>query len=224
MRLGLFILPLFISVSVLAQNTTDSTRVKNSKSIDDLKKRIEAIEGKNTLAAIDNSELQKIIKKQQDSIVVLNQLLHQLSENQLTSKYNSNKRVDTKELNKDLNHSSLAKKELGDCKCVRIFYNPYQTAVNFEEFNELDSLVTVFLSHPDAKIRIVGHADKSGYDPNNIYLSQKRAMLLKAYLMKTKKISDKQITTEWHGSSQPSIDTQDPEKQFLNRRTEIFVE
>lgn len=224
MRLGLIALTFFIGLSVIAQNTTDSTRIKNSKSIEDLKKRIEAIEGKNTLAALDNSELQKIIKKQQDSIAILNQLLHQLSENQLTSKYNSNKRVSAKELNKDLNHSLLAKKELGDCKCVRIFYNPYQTEVNYEEFNEIDSLVSVFLSKPDAKIRIVGHADKSGYDPNNIYLSQKRAMLLKVYLIKTKKISDKQIVTEWHGSSQPSIDTQDPEKQFLNRRTEIFLE
>ena len=90
-------------------------------------------------------------------------------------------------------------------------------------FPEIDSIANLLNSKPTLKIKLVGHSDKTGTETNNVFLSKSRVDNLKNYYIKEKKISASKIITEWHGSAIPSKDAMDNDKQFLNRRVEIYL-
>lgn len=76
--------------------------------------------------------------------------------------------------------------------------------------------------NPSSRIVITGHTDKSGPESYNIELSQRRAEVVKLYLMR-KGISASRITADGLGSSQPIADNSTPEGRQQNRRTEVTV-
>ena len=108
------------------------------------------------------------------------------------------------------------------CNCKAIFYMSSQFELNFDELNEIKNLVKELEANPRKKITIIGHANQTGSEENNIPLSKQRAETLKKFLVSTKNISSKNITVEWYGSSKP-IQGLALEKDFLNRRVEIKV-
>lgn len=210
----------FFGFALFSQTSADSVAIKNKLLIEQLRNRIAVIEDPNKII----NELKSKEKLQQDSIEKLNALLKQLSEKQLTEKYNTNKQVDIQELNKDLKNNSFVLSELGDCGCTRIYYNSNQTEVDYSVFNELDSLALICIKDSNKKLKLIGHADKTGSEAHNVYLSKARVTNLKNYLVNNKKVAAKNIIIEWHGSAIPFKDASEPEKQFLNRRAEIFLE
>ena len=203
----------------LAQSNQDSLALKNKILIEQLRQRIAVIENPNGII----NELKDKDRKSQDSIKVLNEMLRVANEKKLTEKYKNGKQVDANELNNDLRNNILALSELGDCHCVRIYYNANQTEVNYNSFKELDSIATALTENPSLKLKLVGHADKSGQEQYNMVLSKERVTHLMNYFVSEKKIGEKRIEIEWHGSALPFKDSQDEQKQFLNRRAEVFI-
>ncbi len=97
-----------------------------------------------------------------------------------------------------------------------------QTKIDYKQFRQLDSIAMLCLIDPSLKIKLVGHADKTGKESNNIRLSKQRAVSLKKYLVKVKHISEKNILLEWHGSAVPARGIAKTNNK-LNRRAEITL-
>jgi len=104
-----------------------------------------------------------------------------------------------------------------------LFFKPYQTELNYKEFVGVDSIFNICKLNPSAKLKLIGHADKTGDETTNLELSRKRVLALKNYILNNTDISKERIITEWHGSAIPTQDASSSDKQFLNRRVEIML-
>jgi uncharacterized coiled-coil protein SlyX len=222
-----FFIALFslFALQLKSQSTGDSIHTENQQLINSLNNRLTAIEN---IGNGDNpyvNEIKKLkaqVKIQNDSIEELNRLLAQLKKSPFDKKNGGINEMSDKDLNASLNKSSVTSQQLGACNCFRLFYKPYQTELDFNSFSELDSLVNICKNNSRTKLKIVGHADKSGDEKENRVLSEKRVVALKNYLA-VKGIASDKIIIEWHGSAMPDVDAKDADKQFLNRRAEVIV-
>lgn len=116
---------------------------------------------------------------------------------------------------------------------VNIVYEPERTItlsnVQFDvskatlrptSYKDLIELVKYMNIKKDEKIEIGGHTDSSGIEEKNVLLSQQRAEVIKAYLVKNG-IPEANVFAKGYGSSQPIADNQTPEGKAKNRRTEV---
>ena len=92
--------------------------------------------------------------------------------------------------------------------------------ISKKEGKSLDSTYTTLSQLTDAKITLGGHADAIGSDKYNMKLSEKRANIVKEYLVK-KGLNADNITVEAFGESKPAADNKTAKGRNLNRRTEI---
>lgn len=190
MRAGFLTGLLLISSFCFSQSAADSTAAAKNKLL------IEQL--RQRIAAIEDphsiiNDLKEKDRKSQDSIALLNKLLAEKRNAEIM---------------------------LPACDCFRMFYGVKQISLNYAEFTQLDSIASLLKKDPLLKLKIVGHADKTGDEQRNIELSKERAATLKNYLVEQKKLDENRINTEWHGSSIPSKDSR---QEFLNRRVEVFV-
>jgi outer membrane protein OmpA-like peptidoglycan-associated protein len=84
----------------------------------------------------------------------------------------------------------------------------------------LDNAASAYQICRQAQVIVAGHADRSGPDPYNVGLSQRRATNVRAYLA-GRGIPDGAMTTVALGESRLQIDTADGVREPLNRRVEI---
>lgn len=201
---------LLFSVSVsLAQ---DSTTVKNSARISDLKERIERMQTATspnlTECATEIDRLLAESRTRQDSIRMLQGEVRAM-----------------KEKGAGLNISAYLKDKMrsSDCGCTRIFYKTDEASSNYAGIAALDSIVSLAKSGSRYIVLLVGHADKSGSEVANILLSQKRVASLKDYLVRTKGLNSEFIDTEWHGSMRSVNGVVDAAKSDIDRRVEVFL-
>ncbi len=87
-------------------------------------------------------------------------------------------------------------------------------------YKDLLELLKYLSIKKDEKIEIGGHTDSSGIEEKNVLLSQQRADVIKAYLVKNG-IPEANVFAKGYGSSQPISDNQTPEGKAKNRRTEV---
>lgn len=92
--------------------------------------------------------------------------------------------------------------------------------ISKKEGKSLDSTYTTLSQLNDPKITLSGHADAIGSDKYNMKLSEKRANIVKDYLVK-KGLNGDKITVEFFGESKPAADNKTKKGRDLNRRTEI---
>ena len=218
----------FIVFNGIAQTKADSTAIKNQQLINGIKNRI------NTIENIGNSnfdcdkqinDLTAKIRLQQDTITKLKKL-SDLNKDLASQKKYTNNYINSKsdkELNNELNNNDFVNKNIGSCNCVRLFFKPYQTELNYKEFTQIDSMLNICKSNTNLKLKLVGHADKTGDESINLELSEKRVIALKNYLLNNTNMNAGRVITEWHGSAIPSQDASSSDKQFLNRRIEIML-
>ncbi len=76
--------------------------------------------------------------------------------------------------------------------------------------------------YPELKIEIQGHTDNTGSESYNQKLSEKRATVVRNYLM-SKGISPSRMTVKGYGESNPVSDNSTPEGRSLNRRIEFKI-
>ena len=89
----------------------------------------------------------------------------------------------------------------------------------------LDRLVYILYKFPKYKIHIIGHTDSQGTEEYNQPLSEKRAQVVRRYLMR-EGIHEARLSWEGKGENEPldlpkTLDPEDVHRQ--NRRVEIYL-
>jgi outer membrane protein OmpA-like peptidoglycan-associated protein len=87
----------------------------------------------------------------------------------------------------------------------------------------LDAITQIAKANPSIKIHLHGHADSSGPEKFNQYVSTQRALGAKNLLINAG-VSAQQIETHGHGSENPVASNSTSDGRLQNRRTEIEIE
>ncbi|MDP4184660.1 MAG: OmpA family protein, partial [Bacteroidota bacterium] len=114
-------------------------------------------------------------------------------------------------------------------KVLEVVSEPVYFKINLYDIRKAervkaDNAVKYLKAHPNAKIIISGHADKTGPNAFNLKLSKQRAQVVYKYLLskKVKKSSIAGVTS--YGSSKPAVEGDSPEALSKNRRTEFELQ
>ncbi|EEI89997.1 OmpA family protein [Sphingobacterium spiritivorum] len=87
---------------------------------------------------------------------------------------------------------------------------------------ELSKLAKLLKDNSKTKIRVDGHTDATGTPEYNLWLSDKRAVSVKKFLVDSG-ISESRITTKGIGQAKPVADNKTPEGRQMNRRVEVVL-
>jgi outer membrane protein OmpA-like peptidoglycan-associated protein/tetratricopeptide (TPR) repeat protein len=98
-----------------------------------------------------------------------------------------------------------------------------QTEPLSESFIELDNLIHTLTINPTLEVAIHGHTDNIGLPSANLSLSEKRAEVIKNYLI-SKGIAATRLTSRGFGETQPIIGNETSEGRASNRRMEFLIQ
>jgi OOP family OmpA-OmpF porin len=88
---------------------------------------------------------------------------------------------------------------------------------------DLQALGNFLKKNPNAYALLVGYTDSIGPEEYNLYLSNRRASSVGAYLMNNHGVSQNQIVVNWYGEANPVAGNDTAEGRAQNRRVEIAV-
>lgn len=103
-----------------------------------------------------------------------------------------------------------------------ILFDVNSDKIKPESSGALKDIATVLNENKDIKVKIVGHTDSDGDDKANVSLSEKRALAVKAYLVKNFGIAEASLSTEGKGEAQPVDKNTTVEGKANNRRVEFI--
>lgn len=86
----------------------------------------------------------------------------------------------------------------------------------------LSANAEILMRHPSVEVRVEGHADRYGSDIYNLALGQRRADVVKRYLVDMG-VADAQLGVISYGEERPLVDEGDAAKEAPNRRAEFLV-
>jgi len=95
-----------------------------------------------------------------------------------------------------------------------------KATVKPESYPIIEQITNYLKEHPQVKIVIEGHTDNTGNDASNLTLSDKRAMSIKAEIVK-RGIDPSRMETKGYGSSKPIADNKTADGRTQNRRVTI---
>ena len=84
----------------------------------------------------------------------------------------------------------------------------------------LDQVQADFVRGRPARLTVAGHADRSGPEPYNEDLSERRAQNV-ARALAQRGVPERAMAVEWYGERRPRIPTPDDQREPRNRRVEI---
>lgn len=87
----------------------------------------------------------------------------------------------------------------------------------------LDTVATALATYADRDLRVEGHTDSQGNDEANRVLSQRRADVVRGYLV-TRGVPEARIRAEGRGEAEPVAPNDTADGRAANRRVEIVVE
>ncbi|GAA0872895.1 hypothetical protein GCM10009117_20420 [Gangjinia marincola] len=87
----------------------------------------------------------------------------------------------------------------------------------------LKEIASVLNENTSKNVTIIGHTDIDGSDASNLELSKKRAASVKEYLVENFGVSQKQLSTNGKGETDPLEKGTDPASKAKNRRVEFIV-
>lgn len=103
-----------------------------------------------------------------------------------------------------------------------VYFQSGKSSINrTEEINTWLTTAKAYLEkNPNEKLSVTGHTDSDGDDALNIALSEKRAGIVKAILVKDG-FADAKLTVIGKGESEPIAENDTPENKAKNRRVSI---
>ncbi|MFZ5947615.1 MAG: DUF6089 family protein [Stygiobacter sp.] len=101
-----------------------------------------------------------------------------------------------------------------------VYFGFDKNKISKKELATLDSTIVTLSQLNDPQITVSGHADAIGSDKYNMKLSEKRANVVKEYMVK-KGLNSEKITVEFFGESKPVETNKTAKGRAMNRRTEI---
>jgi outer membrane protein OmpA-like peptidoglycan-associated protein len=103
-----------------------------------------------------------------------------------------------------------------------VYFDTNKFNINSASQKTLNKLVGVFKEYPDTNILVVGHTDSQGAEDYNMTLSKNRANAVTNYLSQNG-ISNRRLTTNWFGETQPMHDNTSAEGRAKNRRVNVAI-
>ncbi|MCX7874993.1 MAG: DUF6089 family protein [Melioribacteraceae bacterium] len=101
-----------------------------------------------------------------------------------------------------------------------VYFGFNKSKISKKEQTTLDKTIETLSNLNNPQITLSGHADAIGSDKYNMKLSEKRANIVKEYMVK-KGFNGDNIVVEFYGESKPAADNKTAKGRALNRRTEI---
>ena len=98
-----------------------------------------------------------------------------------------------------------------------------KASLKAESFAILDAAVSTLSTHGKIAVEVAGHTDSKGTEAYNQGLSERRAAVVKDYLV-NKGISADRLTSKGYGESSPMADNATEEGRAQNRRTELVIQ
>ncbi len=102
----------------------------------------------------------------------------------------------------------------------RIFFDWGKPVITRDAASVLDDAATAFLQGPRGKLRLTGHADRSGPASSNRLSALRRAEAVRDYLVR-RGVPRGAMTLVSFGEERPLVVTQDGVREVQNRRVEI---
>jgi OmpA-OmpF porin, OOP family len=103
-----------------------------------------------------------------------------------------------------------------------IFFDFKKATLKSESFPELNRLVNLMKEKGTMTVEISGHADATGPDDYNMWLSEWRAQAVSNYLIQ-KSIEKERISVTFFGETKPADTNETKEGRKKNRRVEFKV-
>lgn len=107
-------------------------------------------------------------------------------------------------------------------KMDKIYFDQSKYDLRPESRDQLEKLFRTLRANPKLKIEIAGHTDNVGDVRLNQYLSENRAKVIYAYLLR-KDIASRRLRHRGYGSSKPVAPNDTEDNKSLNRRVEFVV-
>lgn len=108
-------------------------------------------------------------------------------------------------------------------KQLSIHFTPGSDQIMEGSFFPLDALGDTMVSFGNTILRIEGNTDSTGSKTGNVRLSEKRALAVRDYLVKTFDLPVERFQAIGQGSANPIADNTSETGRQLNRRTDIKV-
>ncbi len=122
----------------------------------------------------------------------------------------------------DTTQANLTPEEKVLFEPLDVYFQSGKSSINrTEEINTWLTTAKAYLEkNPNEKLSVTGHTDSDGDDASNVALSEKRAGIVKAILVKDG-FSDAGLTVIGKGESEPIAENDTPENKAKNRRVSI---
>ncbi|UCF92117.1 MAG: DUF3568 family protein [Desulfobacterales bacterium] len=117
---------------------------------------------------------------------------------------------------------STRKHEIAQHDDFTIFFNHDSNEISVEQIEKLDKIAQHILEMPNAEVVLNGYTDSSGDANYNKMISERRAAIVKAYLV-GKGVEPGIVTIIGHGAKDFIADNNTIEGRNRNRRVEIVV-
>jgi len=102
-----------------------------------------------------------------------------------------------------------------------ILFDVGKATIKEKSFVEISRIATFMKEHSEIRFSIEGHTDNQGEDASNLVLSQKRAIAIKASLVKFG-INETRLETKGYGETKPVDTNNSAEGRAKNRRVEFI--
>lgn len=107
-----------------------------------------------------------------------------------------------------------------DYTAKNILFNLGSNQLTDSSYAALDDLAEILKDHPDWHLTVEGYTDNEGTPQRNLILSEKRAQVVKNYLVKMG-VMEKNLTATGFGQENPRADNSTPKGRSANRRVEL---
>ena len=104
---------------------------------------------------------------------------------------------------------------------IEFDFDRYSIRPRYHE--ELAEVADFIRTHPDTKGMVQGHTDSRGTEKYNQVLSEKRAEVVKDYLVNTLGIESSRLKSKGYGELKPVAENTTEEGRQRNRRTEVVL-
>lgn len=105
---------------------------------------------------------------------------------------------------------------------AELLFETNKSTLRREHFETLNPIVDYLLLHPERSVKISGHTDNTGHEPQNLSLSKRRADVVAEYLVGNG-VDINRVKTFGLGSAEPIVANGTEEGRKKNRRVELLI-
>ena len=118
--------------------------------------------------------------------------------------------------------AARAAAELRNALLAPVYFEFDQSDLSDQTRASLEQKATLMRQRPELAVRILGHTDNRGSDEYNLALGQRRAAVVKRYLME-RGIAESRMELVSYGEERPASEGEDESARSQNRRAEFEI-